>query len=78
MEVQLRFDDQGTWVWRWLILNNVSNSGLMLKGETELTPGTRLVAEINPDGVPFYVAGVVMHCTQTVGGFKIGVNLQFD
>lgn len=77
LEVQLRFDDDGILVRRRLILNNVSNSGMMLKGDTELTPGTRLVAEVNPDGVPFYVAGVVMHCTQTVGGYKIGVNLQF-
>ncbi len=62
---------------RRLTLLNISNSGLMLKGETEIEEKTEVLIEINPDGNPFHVVGVICHCTQTLGGFKIGVNLKF-
>ena len=76
-EVILVPGGEGAGVRRRLMLINISNSGLMLKGETEIEEGIEALIEINPDGKPFHVVGVVRHCTQTLGGFKIGVNLRF-
>lgn len=76
-EVVLLMERDGQTVRRHLMLVNVSNSGLMLKGETELEVKSEVVIEVNTDGTPFHVVGVVRHCTQTLGGYKIGIHLKF-
>lgn len=77
MEVAVMTDEDGQSVRRHMSMMNLSPGGLMLKCEFEFEQGTQMLIEINPDGKPFHVVGVVKHCTQTLGGYKIGVRLIF-
>ncbi len=63
---------------RWLSLMNVSREGITARGNTEIQLGTRVILEMNPEGSPITLRGEVVHCTGTLGGFKIGVRLEFD
>ncbi|MBX3394545.1 MAG: PilZ domain-containing protein [Phycisphaerae bacterium] len=76
-EAVVLLDAEGQTSRRRLGVVNLSNSGIMLKGETDIEIGTPVLIELNPDGKPFHVVGEVRHCTQTLGGYKIGVRLKF-
>ena len=59
-------------------LLNASSSGLMIKQFDDLpvdTP-TRIDLTIGEDSVT--LIGRVVHSTQTLGGYKIGIQLEFD
>lgn len=78
MEVAVMMDVDGETVRRHMTMMNLSNSGLMLKSDQEFEKGMQVLIEVNPDGKPFHVVGVVRHCTQTLGGNKVGVRLIFS
>ena len=59
-------------------LLNASQEGLTTKGQTPITLNTEVVLELNPEGTPFAVRGRIAHCTETLGGFKIGIELRFE
>jgi hypothetical protein len=61
-----------------LALLNASQEGLTTKGQTPITLNTEVVLELNPEGTPFAVRGRIAHCTETLGGFKIGIELRFE
>ncbi|HWL95642.1 MAG TPA: PilZ domain-containing protein [Phycisphaerae bacterium] len=77
LEVLIVMEDEGQTVRRRLALLNVSKNGMMVKGDTEMEIGKAVLVEVNKEGTPFHVVGVIRHCTQTLGGFKIGVHLNF-
>ena len=62
---------------RSLILVNVSAEGMTARGASSLPVETEVSVELNPEGTPLWVRGRVVHCTETVGGFKIGIRLEF-
>jgi hypothetical protein len=58
-------------------LTEVSSRGLSAKSYQEIPHDVAVNLEINFDGAYVPLQGRVMHCTQTLGGFKIGIRLHF-
>ncbi|MBI5763421.1 MAG: PilZ domain-containing protein [Planctomycetes bacterium] len=69
--------DDGTPFRRTWTLLQVSAEGLSIKSEEPLPVETQLELAVNIDGNPMPVRGTVVHCTQTLGGYKLGVRLHF-
>lgn len=69
--------DDGTQFKRTWTLLQVSAEGLSIKSEEHLEVQTPLDLAVNIDGNPMPVRGTVIHCTQTLGGYKLGVRLHF-
>ncbi|HUU96063.1 MAG TPA: PilZ domain-containing protein [Phycisphaerae bacterium] len=57
---------------------DISNDGLMLRCREQVPLQTPLAIELYFGDQTIMVFGTVVHCTQTVGAFKIGVKLRFD
>lgn len=76
-DVKLFFDEDGNTRNRSLSFMNISADGITLKGASEIPIGSRVVVHLNPEGSWFALAGKVVHCTGTLGGFKIGITLDF-
>lgn len=55
---------------------NLSHEGVMLRSDVEIRPRTRLAVEWPKDDEVLTLPGVVRHCTQTVGAFKVGIELR--
>ena len=77
-ETKVSFEDAGETSVRRLALLNASQDGLTTKGQTPIVLDTQVVLEMNPEGTPFAIHGRIIHCTETVGGFKIGIELRFE
>ncbi len=58
-------------------LHNVSASGLMVKTSRRLPAQTPLWVEVWIADEKVSLAGQVIHTAQTVGGFKVGIELRF-
>jgi hypothetical protein len=56
---------------------NISPGGLMVKQREPVTGGTRVLVKIACEDGELVLAGCVVHCTETVGGYKLGVELLF-
>lgn len=76
-EIKLTFDHHGYLSARRLTSLNVSASGLTAKGSMPIPMDAEVLLELNPEGTPFFIRGQIVHCTQTVGGYKIGIDLKF-
>jgi hypothetical protein len=59
-------------------LREVSNSGLTAGSRKEVAEGDRFILDVSIDEHTIRVKGKVRHCTQTIGGYKVGVQLIFD
>lgn len=55
----------------------VSEFGLMLRNHEELAKGAEIWIEVLLGDETCSLYGVVRHCTETIGGYKIGVELFF-
>lgn len=53
----------------------ISTHGLMMRSRTRLPPSTAVVVTAYLGDESFALTGSVVHCTQTVGAFKIGIQL---
>ena len=60
----------------WLM--QVSAGGVMILCEAEVPPGAPVILECPLPKRPIVLTGKVVHCTSTVGGNKIGIQLAFD
>lgn len=60
-----------------LNLTNVSNGGVMGKSPKEIAMDTLVQIHVPVEGRHFVVNGTVVHCTSTLGGYKLGIQLQF-
>lgn len=76
--VRLWFNDEGEQQERTGNLLNISHGGLMVKQYQELEPGTPLKLEVVVGEDTLQLAGHAAHCTQTLGGYKVGVELEFE
>jgi hypothetical protein len=56
---------------------NVSLTGMMLKTYSEFPTGVDVALDVRLGEHRFWAAGRVKHCSQTLGGYKIGVELIF-
>ena len=75
--VKLAFEEDGAPVERTGRMLNVSEGGLMIKQYQDVPSDTQLQIEATIGEESFALAGRVAHCTQTVGGFKVGIELKF-
>jgi hypothetical protein len=55
----------------------ISAGGLMIKTHKPIRPFTSVWMEVMLNGDAFTLIGEVTHSTQTVGGYKIGIQLEF-
>lgn len=72
-----RKDRPGPTVERMCSLLEVSDPGLMLRSREEIPQHASVFIEAYIGDEVVNLAGTVMHCTATVGAFKIGVRLDF-
>ena len=60
----------------WRVLE-ISTGGLTLKSYDAVPIDTDIELVVNLNGIPFALRGRIMHSTQTLGGYKLGVQLLF-
>ncbi len=58
-------------------LLDISPSGLMVKIYGDLPVSVPVMVQITLNGLRLALRGRIAHCTNTLGGFKVGVALQF-
>jgi hypothetical protein len=75
--VQLAFQKLGDSVVRNGKLMNASAGGVMVRLTENLDYGTMLVMRVIFADQPVVLVGRVVHCTETIGAYKIGIELQF-
>lgn len=75
--VRLVFEQDGTPVMRYGRLLNASEEGLMVKQYRDIPSAMPVRIEVTIGDESFTLRGEVAHCTQTIGGFKVGIELQF-
>lgn len=56
---------------------DISPAGMMVKTYSELPVGVQVSAQVVLDGLRLALRGRVVHCTNTLGGFKVGIELHF-
>ncbi len=56
---------------------NVSANGLMLRVRHPVSPGTPVWVDIDIDGARGALVGRIVHMTQCLGGYKLGIQLEF-
>jgi hypothetical protein len=76
--VELTFERDGQAAVRGGRLLNASSEGVMIGQREELAPGTAVRLHVMLGEVAARLDGRVIHCTQTVGGFKVGIQLLFS
>jgi hypothetical protein len=75
--VKLAFEQDGALVMRMGRLLNASDEGLMVKQYRDIPVGVPVQIEVTIADESFALRGEVAHCTQTLGGLKVGIELQF-
>ena len=59
-------------------LIEASINGLTAKAESPAPTGAECMVYVNVTGTPMPVKGTIVHCTQTLGGYKIGIRMEFE
>jgi len=59
-------------------LRQVSLEGISARSSQEIPAEARLEFEVCINGHVLRVRGKIKHCTQTIGGYKVGIKLLFD
>jgi hypothetical protein len=75
--VRLAFDKRGVPTVRTGRLLNASSDGVMIRLQEHLEHGATVLMQMTLADQPVVLVGRVNHCTETVGAFKIGIELQF-
>jgi PilZ domain len=76
VKAQYVVDDQArkrTWD-----LMETSAGGIQVRTAEEITSGTRVSLCIQFSDQSLHCGGITCHCTQTVGGYKVGIRLIFS
>lgn len=60
----------------WDLLQ-IAAGGLTVRTGEEMPTDTPVALYINMDGNPVPARGLTRHCTQTLGGYKVGIKLLF-
>lgn len=63
---------------RWGAVLDVSPRGLMVRLREQVRESTPVQLEIALENEVVHAQGIVRHCTQTVGGYKVGIELCFE
>lgn len=75
--VKLAFEESCRPVVRGGKLLNASPSGVMIRQYKEIQAHTLVMLSVALDEETLVLAGEVVHSTQTVGGYKVGIELRF-
>ena len=62
---------------RTMPLLEASAEGLTAKSETELPDDFRVEMTVHVTEEPLLMRGKIVHCTQTLGGHKVGIHIEF-
>jgi hypothetical protein len=76
--VKLAFEREGKPVKRTGNLLEFSWEGVQIKQREEITVSTLVLMHVMLSEGEATLAGRVVHCTDTLGGFKVGIQLLFD
>lgn len=77
-EAKLSYEKDGRNYRRTFDVINVSRGGLTLKGYDEVKVDTCIDVKVTLGPHVARVKAKVVHCTGTLGGFKVGIELIFD
>jgi hypothetical protein len=59
-------------------LLNASQSGVMVMSRAKVPANIPVLLAFTPDiGEEYLLAGEIVHCTDTIGGYKVGIRLRF-
>jgi hypothetical protein len=75
--VRLLYEENGDSAERIVSLLQASTDGMMIKNHKPIRTRTRLCMELTLGDDTVSLRGHVAHCTQTVGGYKVGIELEF-
>ncbi len=75
--VELVYKAGGRAVQRTGKLLNISLGGLLIREQEHLDCGTKMLIQARLDQRELLLVGQVAHCTETVGGYKVGIELLF-
>lgn len=76
-ELKVEFEIDGEPRRRTWDIIQISAGGLTVRSEEDIPEDTPLMLKINFDGNPIPAKGLSRHCTQTLGGYKLGIKLMF-
>ena len=74
---KVAFEKAGAPIVRPGTVLDASTTGIMIRQREEVDVRTLVIVRAVLDNQDITIAGQVMHCTQTVGGYKIGIELRF-
>jgi hypothetical protein len=74
---RLVYQSDGTLHDYTLSLLQISADGLTVRNHKPIRVGTPVQVEVMLDDDSVALTGRVMHCTETIGAYKLGVRLQF-
>ena len=74
---ELVFTLEGRQVQRSGRVLNISPTGLMVKQREPVADGSSVLVKVGCEDGELVLSGRVMHCTETVGGYKLGIELLF-
>lgn len=75
--VRLQYQENGESIDRTVTLLQVSEGGVMVRSHKPIKSRIRLRMDITLENDTVSLSGQVSHCTQTVGGYKVGIELSF-
>ena len=76
--VRLQYQEDGESTDRTVSLLQVSDEGVMVKSHKPIKARIQLRMNITLENDTVSLSGQVSHCTQTVGGYKVGIELEFS
>ncbi len=74
---RLLYQEDDVPVERTAPLRDISPDGLMVKSHKRIRVGTPVWLTVTLEDTTFALVGRVAHSTQTVGGYKVGIQLHF-
>ena len=58
-------------------ITELSLGGVTCWTEREVPERVKVMFQFHPDQNPVRLRGRIVHCTQTIGGYKVGIELEF-
>ena len=76
--VRLLYEEDGDSTDRTVSLLQASAEGMMVKSHKPINARIQLRMDVTLENDTVALGGQVSHCTQTVGGYKVGIELEFS
>lgn len=76
-DVKLNLQLAGEVEQRTARITEVSVGGVTCWTDAEVPVCVKVTFQFHPENEPIRLRGKIVHCTQTVGGYKVGIELEF-